>query len=678
MTATIQYIDAIDSPADQTEYTFNDVPFGNESEERIVALCIETRKTGGALCEIVECTIGGITADIVHQRASAPSGTVNFAGIVSAPVPTGTHGTVFIKFSLPVLRVGVQILNVTGTLVDADSSILEHPSVNFDIPAGGVALGCMSVASSSAFDWVGLTDVHRSLVEGALRVSVGIEEYPAGASNQTLGIQRTAGSWSGVVGTFAVWGPASDPPENLTPPSLSIDETSFTGSVGLWDSMGAGPLTYEWELRDGTDAAIASGTGTTISGSGSFSGQYYLWVRATNSVGSEEAVSSLVVVSTGGVEVNLDNVNSSSRLVSLSDALSLVTGINEQKGISNTLSSSSELSAILNTQSTKSRSNTKSNISDLTISRLISLENINSLSGTISKTDSISISFSIVNKNSVSRNKSSINNLTTALSISLDSIDSISKSKSEEKSLNLIFGPLSTNTLSKSFSRIDATSIIFSILNSDGLSRTLSEQNIVGLTRGLGNVNSLSRALSTPDDIDRGFNLESIDSLSTTLSSIDATTINFSFLDSGSKSRTKSPNERLGIAFQLGDINNLSRTLSEISNLISRSPVNLDNIFSFSRTVSSIESLGVNYGLEDVQNRSSIISIINPISVIIGVQDIGSISRVISKEEFLSYLFELNEIKSKSDTLSQLSNLTIITDTDNNLILQYYFNLLRG
>lgn len=317
MTATIQYIDAINSPSGQTEYTFFDVPFGDESEERIVALCIETRKTGGGLCEILECTIGGVTAEIIRQRASAPTGTVNFAGIVTASVPTGTQGTVYIKFSLPVLRVGVQILNVTGKLVDSDSSIDEHPSVNFDIPTGGVALGCMSVASSSAFDWVGLTDVHRSLVGGSLRVSVGIEDYPAGSTNQTLGIQRTSGSWSGVVGTFAVWGPASDPPENLTPPSLSINEASFTGSVGLWDSMGAGAITYEWELRDSTDTVIDSGTGTSISGSGSFSGSYYLWVKATTSSGSEEAVSSLVdVVVTIDVEIDpTASVESSQSLI---------------------------------------------------------------------------------------------------------------------------------------------------------------------------------------------------------------------------------------------------------------------------------------------------------------------------------------------------------------------------
>lgn len=91
-------------------------------------------------------------------------------------------------------------------------------------------------------------------------------------------------------------GPTGSVPENLSPPTLTIYSTSFTGSVGSWDAMGAGPLTYEWELRDSGDNVVDSGSGTTISGTGSFSGQYYLWVEATNSVGSEEAASSLVEV----------------------------------------------------------------------------------------------------------------------------------------------------------------------------------------------------------------------------------------------------------------------------------------------------------------------------------------------------------------------------------------------
>lgn len=221
MTATIQYITEVSDSVSRTEYTFSGVSFGSASADRIIALCIETRKTGGDLCEVVECTIGGVPASAVFQKASAPSGTVNYAGIVAAPVPTGTSGTIFIKFSLPVLRVGAQVVSVAGSLVDADASLDEHPSVEFDIPAGSVALGCLSVASAQAFDWVGLTEDYRGLVGGSLRVASASQVYASASSGQTLGVTRTSGTWSAPVGVFAVWGPDEEPEPDPIEASLS-------------------------------------------------------------------------------------------------------------------------------------------------------------------------------------------------------------------------------------------------------------------------------------------------------------------------------------------------------------------------------------------------------------------------------------------------------------------------
>lgn len=227
MTASIQYITEVSDSVSRTEYTFSGVSFGSAGADRIVALCIETRKTGGDLCEVVECTIGGVSASVVFQQASAPSGTVNYAGIVAAHVPTGTSGTIYIKFSLPVLRVGAQVVSVTGSLVDADASLDDHPSVEFDIPAGGAALGCLSVASSQAFDWVGLTEDYRGLVGGSLRVASASQAYVSASNGQTLGVTRTSGTWPAPVGVFAVWGPDEEPEP------IAVTLTANTGELSL-------------------------------------------------------------------------------------------------------------------------------------------------------------------------------------------------------------------------------------------------------------------------------------------------------------------------------------------------------------------------------------------------------------------------------------------------------------
>ncbi|MCD0460049.1 hypothetical protein LOC72_11225 [Roseiconus lacunae] len=72
-------------------------------------------------------------------------------------------------------------------------------------------------------------------------------------------------------------------PRNTVTPTLAIDASSWSGSVGSWDSQSNGAVTYVWELRDADDdSVVESGTGSSPSGTGSYSGDYYLWVRAAN------------------------------------------------------------------------------------------------------------------------------------------------------------------------------------------------------------------------------------------------------------------------------------------------------------------------------------------------------------------------------------------------------------
>lgn len=82
----------------------------------------------------------------------------------------------------------------------------------------------------------------------------------------------------------------SGAPVNQTLPTLTINpDGTWSGTVGTWTG---GPESYAWELRRvGDDGVVASGTGTTFSGSGLAIASYYLWVEATNDAGTGEAES---------------------------------------------------------------------------------------------------------------------------------------------------------------------------------------------------------------------------------------------------------------------------------------------------------------------------------------------------------------------------------------------------
>ncbi len=136
---------------------------------------------------------------------------------------------------------------------------------------------------------------------GIVRTAIAYDQtqtdYWAGKTAQ-ISIDSTALSATEIAETVA--GPE---PLNTVPPTLTIDGTSFSATIGTWDSQSNGTITYEWELRDSDDdSVVSSGTGSSPSGSGSYSGDYYLWVRASNNGGydsSEDSVSNVETVSGG-------------------------------------------------------------------------------------------------------------------------------------------------------------------------------------------------------------------------------------------------------------------------------------------------------------------------------------------------------------------------------------------
>lgn len=150
--------------------------------------------------------------------------------------------------------------------------------------------------------------------------------------------------------------------ENTSLPTLTIDSTSFSGSVGSWSlpspfaSGSNGTPTYQWELRDADDdSVVASGSTSTISGSGSYSGDYYLWVRASNDGGydpAEDSVSATQTVSGGPTPLNaslaatLDGVTASASVISPISA-----GVTAQlDGVTASSAAVSDISAGVTTQ----------------------------------------------------------------------------------------------------------------------------------------------------------------------------------------------------------------------------------------------------------------------------------------------------------------------------------------
>lgn len=207
------FVQTISSTTATDKYTFEDVSFGPVYPDRKIVIPFQTRKTAGGLCAIKSCTINGVPASVVVEQATSSSGTANHAGMVIASVPSGTIGTVFLEYTVSVLRVGGQVYSITESPYDWDSSLLDMPSVQIDIPANGLAIGCLAVASAQAINWVGLNQDASDIVGGSLRCASASKTFTSAITGETLGIVRTSGSWSTPVAIFASFQKSDGPPE---------------------------------------------------------------------------------------------------------------------------------------------------------------------------------------------------------------------------------------------------------------------------------------------------------------------------------------------------------------------------------------------------------------------------------------------------------------------------------
>ena len=79
-------------------------------------------------------------------------------------------------------------------------------------------------------------------------------------------------------------------PINTALPTLNMGVTSWTGTVGTWDSQSNGDVSYTWELRlVEDDSVVESGGGEYPQGTGTYNNAngYYLAVDATNDGGTD-------------------------------------------------------------------------------------------------------------------------------------------------------------------------------------------------------------------------------------------------------------------------------------------------------------------------------------------------------------------------------------------------------
>lgn len=160
MAGAIAFIAQTGNLSSLTTYTYTTQSLGTPSADRVIVVHITCRKGGVGALTVTGVTIAGVTATVV-QRLNAVANE-NLVAIAYAAVPTGTTGTISVTFSSAPARSTIANYQLTGvdisTTFDNQNSVASNPTVNLNVPAGGVATMNALTAAPTSCTWTGLTE----------------------------------------------------------------------------------------------------------------------------------------------------------------------------------------------------------------------------------------------------------------------------------------------------------------------------------------------------------------------------------------------------------------------------------------------------------------------------------------------------------------------------------------
>lgn len=190
-------------------YTFASVPFGAAAASRAVLIGVSWQTASGAT--ISSATVAGISATTIVQSGPSPGN--RFCGIIIAPVPTGTNGTVVINFTSNCINCTYASYGITGLSSLAASSAVTstaiNPTATISVNARGsvVAIVCGGSSSPPSTSWSGLTsDCSNNYGLGSLQVRSSAHMNFSSAQT-SYAITCTISPSVGSTGCFCVFNP---------------------------------------------------------------------------------------------------------------------------------------------------------------------------------------------------------------------------------------------------------------------------------------------------------------------------------------------------------------------------------------------------------------------------------------------------------------------------------------
>jgi hypothetical protein len=159
--ATLTYLQSASDPANSGTHTFSSENFGTPADDRVLIAVVRGNPSAPGDETINSVTIGGVAATIHVQTFDPDQG--NNIAIASAPVPSGTSGTIVVTFSGTNNPCRISLYAAagigTGATHFSTATDLDDPlSMAINVPQGGVLVAGAQFQNSGAVTAVGVTE----------------------------------------------------------------------------------------------------------------------------------------------------------------------------------------------------------------------------------------------------------------------------------------------------------------------------------------------------------------------------------------------------------------------------------------------------------------------------------------------------------------------------------------
>lgn len=177
-------------------YSFPSHSIGTASADRYIAVCVSLAQTVSITRDVTAVTVAGQSCSEVIDIS--PGG--NTAGcmiwITTAPVTSGTTGTVVVTVTGNTVNCGIATYALTGlqsnVATDTESTSSDNTNMSLNILSNGVAIAATVCTTTGTHTWTGVTERYDQTVETSLGSHSGGDTTSLTAQTLTIRVDSTA------------------------------------------------------------------------------------------------------------------------------------------------------------------------------------------------------------------------------------------------------------------------------------------------------------------------------------------------------------------------------------------------------------------------------------------------------------------------------------------------------